>query len=101
MGDDKGKGDRIALIYATGNIVDGKGQEDNIGSEPYIELLRKARYDKAVKAIVLRVNSGGGSALASENIWREMALAKKGETCDCKHGGCGSIRRILHFSGCR
>jgi len=77
VGDDKGKGDRIALIYATGNIVDGKGQEDNIGSEPYIELLRKARYDKAVKAIVLRVNSGGGSALASENIWREMALAKK------------------------
>ena len=72
-----GKGDDIALIYASGDIVDGKGGEDMIGSEPYIDLLRKARLDKDIKAIVLRVNSGGGSALASENIWREMTLAKK------------------------
>lgn len=72
-----GKGDNIAVIYATGNIIDGKGGEDNIGSENYIDLLRKARLDKSVKAIVVRVNSGGGSALASENIWREMSLAKK------------------------
>lgn len=72
-----GKGDKIAVIYATGDIVDGKGKEDNIGSLNYIDLLRKARLDKSVKAIVVRVNSGGGSALASENIWREMSLAKK------------------------
>jgi len=72
-----GKGDKIALIYASGNIVDGKGGEGAIGSEEYVELLRKARTDKTIKAIVLRVNSGGGSALASENIWRETVLAKK------------------------
>lgn len=75
--DSKRSGDHIALIYATGNIVDGKGEDDNIGSQNYIELLRKARFDKSIKAIVVRVNSGGGSALASENIWREMWLAKE------------------------
>lgn len=68
--------DRIALIYAEGNIVDGAGTKDNIGSDKFVALVRKARLDKAIKAIVFRVNSGGGSALASENIWRELILAK-------------------------
>lgn len=72
-----GTGQNIALIYASGNIVDGKGGEGMIGSTEYVDLLRKARLDADIKAIVLRVNSGGGSALASENIWREMVLAKK------------------------
>lgn len=72
-----GSGDNIALIYASGNIIDGKGEDGMIGSTTYVDLLRKARLDKDIKAIVLRVNSGGGSALASENIWREMSLAKK------------------------
>ena len=67
---------RIALIYAEGTIIDGKGTSDNIASDDYIKMIRKARLDKSIKAIVLRVNSGGGSALASENIWRELALAK-------------------------
>ena len=70
-------GDRIALIYAEGNIVDGKGDQGSIGSESYRTLIRKARLDKSVKAIVFRINSGGGSSLASENIWRELALAKQ------------------------
>jgi protease-4 len=70
-------GDKIALIYAEGNIVDGKSEQGTIGSETYRNLVRKARLDKSIKAIVLRVNSGGGSALASENIWRELSLAKK------------------------
>lgn len=69
--------DRIALIYAEGNIVDGKGDQGTIGSEDYMNLIRKARLDKSIKAIVFRVNSGGGSALASENIWRELSLARK------------------------
>ena len=68
---------RIALIYAEGNIIDGKGDNENIGSEDYVKLIRKARLDKSVKAVVLRINSGGGSALASENIWRELVLTKK------------------------
>jgi protease-4 len=69
--------DRIALIYAEGDIVDGKGDQSVIGSEDYMKLIRKARLDKSIKAIVFRVNSGGGSALASENIWRELSLAKQ------------------------
>lgn len=69
--------DRIALIYAEGDIVDGKSGDGQIGGETYIKLIEKARLDKSIKAIVFRVNSGGGSALASENIWRELSLAKK------------------------
>ena len=69
--------DRIAIIYAQGDIVDGKGEEGQIGSATYRNLVRKAREDKNIKAIVVRINSGGGSALASENIWRELTLARK------------------------
>ncbi|MGB8194908.1 MAG: signal peptide peptidase SppA [Chitinophagaceae bacterium] len=69
--------DRIAVIYAQGDIVYGKGEDGQIGSATYANLIRKARMDKNVKAIVLRINSGGGSSLASENIWREMTLARK------------------------
>lgn len=74
----KYRGDKIALIYAEGNIIDGGGSDqDQIASANYIKLIRKARLDKTIKAIVFRVNSGGGSALASETIWRELSLAKK------------------------
>ena len=69
--------DRVAIIYAQGNIVDGMGSNDQIGGENYRRIIRKARLDNSVKAIVLRVNSGGGSALASEIIWRELQQAKK------------------------
>jgi len=69
-------GEKIALIYAQGNIIDGGGGEGQIASADYIKLIRKARLDKTIKAIVFRVNSGGGSALASETIWRELSLAK-------------------------
>ncbi len=73
----KSYGDKIALIYAEGDIVEGKGFEGMIGSETYRALIRKARTDKSIKAIVFRVNSGGGSSLASDEIWRELSLAKK------------------------
>jgi protease-4 len=74
----KFSGDRIALIYAQGNIIDGKSDEQmQIASNDYISLIRKARLDRNIKAIIFRVNSGGGSALASETIWRELSLAKK------------------------
>lgn len=73
-----GKGlqkNKIAVVYASGSIVMGKGESGIIGSEDFSKAIRKARRDSTVKAIVLRVNSGGGSALASEIIWREVKLA--------------------------
>jgi protease IV len=68
---------RIALIYAEGNIVNGKGDQQNIGGDRFRDLVRKARFDDRVKAVVFRVNSGGGSALASEVIWREISVTRK------------------------
>jgi len=68
--------ERIALIYAEGDIVGGKNSQKEIGQDIYRYIIRKARLDKDVKAIVLRINSGGGSALVSENLWRELTLAK-------------------------
>ncbi len=67
---------RIAVILAEGEIVDGD-VEGAISSEKFAKEIRKARKDENIKAIVLRVNSPGGSILASEVIWREMAEAKK------------------------
>ena len=69
--------DKIAIIYASGGIVSGEGDPDEIGSERISKAIRKARLNDKVKAIVLRVNSGGGSALASDVIWREIKLAKE------------------------
>ena len=69
--------DRVAVIYAEGDIVDGQGANENIGGDRFRNLVRKARMDNSVKAIVMRVNSGGGSALASEIIWRELQQAKQ------------------------
>lgn len=68
---------KIAVIYATGSIESGEGDESTIGSERISKAVREARLDSNVKAIVLRVNSPGGSSLASDVIWREMVLAKK------------------------
>ncbi|WP_080240156.1 signal peptide peptidase SppA [Spirosoma rigui] len=68
---------RIAVIIASGDINSGKGDANSIGSETIVEEIRKARLDDKVKAIVLRVNSGGGSALASDVMFREVELAKK------------------------
>ena len=70
--------DRIAVVYAVGSIYDGKGDNSkDIYSDNFIKTFRKAYKSNKVKAIVLRVNSPGGSALASENIWREIEAAKK------------------------
>ena len=74
---DKFKKEKVAVIYAQGEIQSGEGSETVIGSERISKAIRKARKDEKVKAIVLRVNSPGGSALASDVIWREMKLAKK------------------------
>ena len=68
---------RIAVIVAEGEINSGEGNSESIGSETFIKELRKAKNDKKIKAIVLRINSPGGSALASDVMWREIQLTKK------------------------
>ncbi|HLO71863.1 MAG TPA: signal peptide peptidase SppA [Flavipsychrobacter sp.] len=68
---------RVAVLYAEGSIVDGESDDDyQIASQNMIEQIRKLRNNDKVKAVVLRVNSGGGSALASEVILRELQLLK-------------------------
>ncbi len=69
--------DKIAVIYATGSINGGEGDETSIGSESTSKAIRKARADSSVKAIVFRINSPGGSALASDVILREIKLARE------------------------
>ncbi len=68
---------RIAVVYAEGEIIDGKGNSQMIGSVSFSNKLRQAREDESVKAVVVRVNSPGGSALAAESIWHEMSLLQQ------------------------
>jgi protease-4 len=75
---DDASGSEVAVLYAAGEIVDGEGTgPGQIGGDKFSRELRKLREDDAVKAVVLRVNSPGGSALASDIIWREVILTKK------------------------
>lgn len=73
---DRKSRNKIAVVYAEGEIVSGKSKDGMMGSVTIAEAIRDARKDKSIKAIVLRVNSPGGSALASDVIWRESVLAK-------------------------
>jgi protease-4 len=66
---------KIAVIMASGDIVMGEGGNEIIGSDKFVKTIRKAREDDGIKAIVLRINSPGGSYLASDAIWREVKLA--------------------------
>lgn len=68
---------RIAMVYASGEISGGEGNDNTIGSETLSKAIRKVRLDDKVKAVVLRVNSPGGSSLASDVIWREVMLTRK------------------------
>lgn len=72
-----GTKDKIAILYAVGQIDLGKSEDDKIGGNDLAEEIRKVRENKSIKALILRVNSPGGSALASEVIWREVVLTKK------------------------
>lgn len=69
-----GSSQAVALVYAEGDIVDGQGGPGSIGGDALARELRRVRLDDAVKAVVLRVNSPGGSAIASETMRRELAL---------------------------
>ena len=67
----------VAVVYAIGGIESGKGDDETIGSDRIAKALREARLDDGIKAVVLRVSSPGGSALASDVIWREAELIKQ------------------------
>lgn len=69
--------DKVAVVYAEGTLVMGEGDPGSIGGDRYSKILREVRKDERVKAIVLRVNSRGGSVLASDDIWQELHLAKE------------------------
>jgi len=73
----KTSADKIAVIYAQGSISSGEGDDLSIGSDRISRAIRKAREDDKVKAIVFRINSGGGDGLASDVIWREVSLAAR------------------------
>jgi protease IV len=70
------KSEKIGLIVASGTIVDGRQPEGSIGSESYVELLRDVKKDEDIKALVIRIDSGGGSAFASEIIRNEIAAVR-------------------------
>ncbi len=78
---------KIAVVYAEGVIVDGKGEFGEIGGDALATVLREVREDKGVKSVVLRVNSPGGSALASDVIWREMSLLRQQKPVVVSMGG--------------
>ncbi len=69
--------DKVAVVYGMGMVLDGDAPEGYIGSERIARAIRKARKDESVKAIVFRINSGGGSVTASDVIYREMMLAAR------------------------
>ena len=73
----KNGNNKVALVFASGDIVSGYGDNEQVGSDNFKNVLRKIRLDKEIKAVVFRVNSPGGSALASEVIWREISLIRK------------------------
>ncbi len=77
-----GSGPRIALLYGVGTIASGRSSFDGpggavLGSDTFVEWIRKVRADSSIRAIVIRIDSPGGSAIASEVIWRELMLARQ------------------------
>lgn len=77
MGVERTSENKIAVVYAEGEIVDGKGEDGQIGGDRFAQIFRKIRQDEDVKSVVLRINSPGGSATASEIIQREIKLTRQ------------------------
>jgi protease-4 len=75
--DDTNKNNQIAILYLEGVIVDGEGRLGEIGSQRFVKEIRKIRQDKNIKGVIARINSPGGSAIASELILRELQLMGK------------------------
>lgn len=91
---------RIAVIVSEGEIVDGKGSTGQIGSDEFVKELKRARKDKKIKAIVLRINSPGGSALASDIMWREIQLTKKEKPVIASMGNLAASGGYYMAMGC-
>jgi len=79
--------DKIAIIYGAGEIRSGSSDQQTMGSKTIVTAIRAAREDSSIKAIVFRVNSPGGSALASDVMWRETQLAKAAKPFVISMGG--------------
>ena len=75
-GDDDYSSNKVAVIVAEGSIVSGNGESNNIGSAKFAKAIKRARENKKVKAVVIRVNSPGGGLVASDVMWREIMLTK-------------------------
>lgn len=77
LGVERNSPNQIAVVYAEGEIVDGKGEDGQIGGDRFARILNQIRQDNHVKAVVLRINSPGGSAIASEVMHREVQLTRQ------------------------
>ena len=93
--------ERIAVVFADGEIINGKADVNNIGSESLARQLRKLRQDDRTKAVVLRINSPGGSSLASDVIWREVMMTSEEKPIIASMSDFGCFRRLLHCHGLR
>ncbi len=95
-------GERVAIIYASGAINIGRSNNggfsgQTVGSDTIVHAVNQAAEDTSIKAIVLRVDSPGGSALASDLMWHALEKAKA-KKAGCRFDvGCGGIGRLLHF----
>ena len=67
---------KVVILIAEGDIIDGKSSSYSVGSRDFVNVIKKIREDDSIKALVLRINSPGGSSIASENIWRSLMLTK-------------------------
>ena len=97
-------GNIVAVYYASGEITDypsSATSEDGIVGSKVIRDLRKLKDDNDVKAVVLRVNSPGGSAFASEQIWHAVKELKTKKPVNCLYGGLCRVRRLLYLLRCR
>lgn len=77
MGVERNSQNKIAIVYAEGEIVNGRGEDGEIGGDRFAKIFNRIRQNKNIKSVVLRINSPGGSATASEIIQREIALTRK------------------------
>jgi len=77
LGIERNSKNKIAVVYAEGEIVDGKGETGEVGGDRFAKIFNKLRQDKDIKAVVLRINSPGGSATAAEVMQREVRLTRQ------------------------